>query len=76
LDRQAEEIQKCEQDGWYGIEWEVLWQARNETIDLRLDTKRGIDKEKYSAFLKTGKLDKLEWMFDDEEPAFVGLENF
>jgi hypothetical protein len=76
LDRQAEEIQKCEQDGWYGIEWEVLWQARNETIDLRLDTKRGIDKEKYSAVLKTGKLDKLEWMFDDEEPAFVGLENF
>ena len=76
LDRQAEEIQKCEQDGWYGIEWEVLWQARNETIDIRLDNKLGIDKEKYSAFLKTGKLSRLEWMFSDEEPVKVGLEMF
>jgi hypothetical protein len=43
LDRQAEEIMQCEQDGWYGIDWNVLWQSRNETIDLRLDHKHGID---------------------------------
>ena len=77
LDRQAEEIQQCEKDGWYGIEWEVLWQARNETIDLRLDNKRGIAKEKYPLFLRSGKLEGLEWMFDDESaPEPVGLEMF
>lgn len=76
LDRQAEEIIKAEGDGWYGIDWDVMWDARNETIDLRLDHKRGIDKEKFSSFLNTGKLENLEWMFDDEEPVLIGLENF
>jgi hypothetical protein len=47
LDRQAEEIIKAEGDGWYGIDWDVLWQAREETIDIRLDDKYGIDKEKF-----------------------------
>lgn len=76
LDRQAEEIQQCEKDGWYGIDWDVLWQAREETIDLRLDHRRGIDKEKYSSFMNTGKMENLEWMFDDERPLLIGLENF
>jgi hypothetical protein len=76
LDRQAEEILQVEKDGWYGIDWDVLWQARNETIDLRLDDKRGIDKERFSSFLRTGKLENLEWMFDDEEPLLEGLEMF
>ena len=76
LDRQAEEIIQCEQDGWYGIDWEVLWQARNETIDLRLDHKTGINKERFSSFLNTGRLENLEWMFDDEEQVLIGLENF
>ena len=76
LDRQAEEIIKCEGDEWYGIDWNVLWQARNESIDLRLDTKRGIDKEKFSMFLRSGKLENLEWLFDDEQPVQVGLEMF
>jgi hypothetical protein len=76
LDRAAEEIMKVEDDGWYGIEWEVLWQARNETLDERLDHKRGIDKEKFSSFINTGNLEKLEWMFDDEQPVAMGLEAF
>ena len=76
LDRQAEEIQMAEKDGWYGIDWDVLWQARSETIDPRLDHKRGINKEKFSSFLNTGKLQNLEWMFEDEKPIFNGLENF
>jgi hypothetical protein len=76
LDRQAEEIMQCERDGWYGIDWDVLWQARNESIDLRLDHKRGIDKERFSSFLRTGKLENLEWMFNDEEPLLEGLEQF
>ncbi len=76
LDRQAEEIKQAEQDGWYGIDWDVLWQARNETIDFRLDQDRGIDKDRFSSFLNTGKLENLEWMFDDEEPVLTGLELF
>ncbi len=76
LDRQAEEIIKVEGDGWYGIDWDVLWQSREETIDLRLDHKRGIDKEKFKYFINTGKLDNLEWMFDDEQRQLIGLEEF
>jgi hypothetical protein len=76
LDRQAEEIMQCEQDGWYGIDWNVLWQAREETIDLRLDHKKGIDKEKFPNFLRSGKMENLEWMFDDEQPQMIGLEMF
>jgi hypothetical protein len=76
LDRQAEEIQKCEKDGWYGIDWDVLWQSREETIDLRLDHRRGIDKERFSSFMNTGKMENFEWMFNDEETLLIGLENF
>ena len=76
LDRQCEEIQKCESDGWYGIDWDVLWQARNETIDLRLDHKRGIDKEKFPNFIRSGKIENLEWMFEDETTQLLGLEEF
>jgi hypothetical protein len=76
LDRQAEEIQKCERDGWYGIDWDVLWQSRNETIDLRLDSRTGIDKERFTSFMNTGRLENLEWMFNDEKPLLIGLENF
>ena len=76
LDRQAEEIMKVEQDGWYGIDWDVLWQSREETIDLRLDNKKGIDKEKFPNFLRSGKLENLDWMFDDEQQQMIGLEMF
>jgi hypothetical protein len=76
LDRQAEEIIQCEKDGWYGIDWNVLWQSREETIDLRLDHRHGIDKEKFTSFLNTGTLQNLDWMFEDEEPTLNGLEMF
>ena len=76
LDRQAEEIMQVEKDGWYGIDWDVLWQSRNETIDIRLDNKRGIDKERFPSFLNTGSLENLEWMFSDENVVLTGLEAF
>lgn len=75
LDRQAEEIIQCEKDGWDGIDWSVLWDARRETIDPRLDNKLGVDKKRFSSFLNTGKIDRLEWMFDDEIVS-KGLEDF
>jgi hypothetical protein len=75
LDRQAEEIMQSEKDGWYGIEWEVLWQARNETIDDSLNNKRGIIKEKFTSFIREGNIENLELMFEDEE-CNMSLEKF
>lgn len=72
-DRCAEEIIKCEADGWYGIEWEVLWQARAETLDPRLDNKLGIDKERFKTFINTGRISRLEWMYDDVDKVGIDL---
>jgi len=66
LDRQADEIKKCSEDGWFGIDWNVLWQAREESLDSRLISKFGVDKEKFPLFLETNCLDRLNWMFPDE----------
>lgn len=50
-DRQAQEIKKAEKDGWIGINWEPLWQCRNESICVEyLEGK--IDTEKMKLFLK------------------------
>jgi hypothetical protein len=43
---------------------------------LRLDHKRGIDKDRFASFLQSGKLEGLEWMFEDEERPLMGLEMF
>jgi hypothetical protein len=76
LDRQAEEIQQCEKDEWNGIDWQVMWDARTETLDPKLDSKSGINKEKFTGFLRSGKMENLEWMFNDEPTVQVGLEEF
>jgi hypothetical protein len=76
LDRQADEIKAAEGDGWNGIDWNVLWQARHEVLDDRLTSKRGINKGKFGSFLETGQLDRLEWMFDDVKEVKIGLEEF
>jgi hypothetical protein len=75
LDRQSEEIQQVENDGWYGIDWNVLWQARNECLDPRLSKRSKIDKKLFSSFMETGKLYRAEWLFQEEENS-VGLEKF
>ncbi len=75
LDRQSEEIQQAEKDDWNGIEWNVLWQARNETLDPRLAIRNAkINKEKFTFYLRTGRIERLDWMFQDEEPVKEGLE--
>lgn len=35
LDRQAEDILSI-QDNWKGVDWQVLWDARNELLDLKV----------------------------------------
>ena len=55
LDRQSEEIQKAEQDGWQGIHWNVLWQAREEVVGGLLAPKNAIvSKDKMYLFTEMG----------------------
>ena len=55
LDRQSEEIMKAEADGWNGIEWEVLWQARAEMLDEQLAPRYAKeDKAKMALYLEEG----------------------
>jgi hypothetical protein len=76
-DRVAEEIKKVESDGWYGIDWEVLWQARAETLIETLAGKSAyIQKEKFSSFMNTGGISRLDWIFNDETPVMGGLEEW
>ena len=75
LDRQSEEIQQAEKDGWTGIEWNVLWQSRDETLDPRLAIRNAtINKEKFTSYVRSGRIDRLEWMFSDETSVQQGLE--
>lgn len=54
LDRQAEEIQQVENDNWQGIDWNVFWEAREETLHTKLTKSKKIDKQKFSLFIDTG----------------------
>ena len=50
-DRQAEEIKKAEKDGWIGINWQPLWDCRNESICVEY-LEGTINKDKMKLFLK------------------------
>lgn len=62
LDRQAEEIKVAEGDKWDGIDWNVLWQARQEIIDERLLLRNKINKELYGEYIDYGTINKLDWI--------------
>ena len=36
LDRQAIDIHKTSSNGWYGVEWKLLWDARRELLDANM----------------------------------------
>ena len=76
LDRQAEEIKTVEKDGWFGIDWKPLWDARNETVDARLLETDSIDKSMYTSFLQSGSISRLEYCFNDESKVYSGIESF
>ena len=71
LDRQAEEISKCEKDSWAGIDWQPLWDSRVETLNNKLLTNR-IDNSKMSLYLDNNVLDATG-LFQDNK---MGLEEF
>lgn len=60
LDRQAEEIKKVEQDGWNGIDWQVFWDGRKETLDHNLHISKNIKKHMFPVFLDTGDFKRNE----------------
>lgn len=71
LDRQAGEIKKVEGDGWVGIDWTPMWNAREETC-LEDYLKGSINKNKMEIFLDTGVID-YQKTFSNEK---FGLERF
>lgn len=71
LDRQAEEIKRVEQDNWYGIDWQPMWDARKETLRKEYLTDC-ISKSKMEIFLDSGKIDYNN-TFTKEK---FGLEEF
>lgn len=75
LDRQAEEIMQIEKDGWYGIDWNVLWQARDETLDPRLTGRNKIRKELFGEYVETKNLSRIDWLYPEMKKP-VGLEAF
>jgi hypothetical protein len=70
LDRQAEEIRKVENDGWFGIDWKPLWDAREETLPNEFLT-NVINKSRMELFLDTGDFDPRNQSIGLE--AFYGI---
>jgi hypothetical protein len=57
LDRQSEEVTKAESDNWHGIDWDVIWQAREEVVGGLLAPKHAIvSTEKMKLFTEHGTL--------------------
>lgn len=75
LDRQSEEIMQIEKDGWVGIDWNVLWQAREETLDSRLSGRNKIRSEWFSDYVDRKEIRRMDWMFPFEKKK-TGLEMF
>ena len=73
IDRQAEEIKKVQADGWEGIDWTPLWQAREETLDQNYLT-NSISKGKMHIFMEDGIIDHHSTFTD--QGGSVGLEGF
>jgi hypothetical protein len=53
-DRVAEQIRKAEGDGWFGVDWNVLWQCRQDCYGNLLPKDNSIDKVKMHRFLDRG----------------------
>ena len=53
-DRVAEQIRKAESDDWHGIDWNVLWQCREDCYGDLLKRDAKIDKKKMFKFTEVG----------------------
>lgn len=64
LDRQFEDIKKVQDCGWDGIDWDLLWQGREEILLPETNLDAGVDKEKMKPFLEGGDFINFEIIFD------------
>jgi hypothetical protein len=62
LDRQSEEIQRAERDGWDGIDWHVFWQMRDEVLDPRLSGKSRVAQEAMVFYSPHKPIERLDWL--------------
>jgi hypothetical protein len=60
LDRQAEDIIKCQNDGWEGIDWDLLWQGRKEHIAEYLLNNQ-VDKSRFGELARTN---TIQYLYD------------
>ena len=60
IDRQAEDIKQCQEDEWNGIDWQLLWDGREEIIDKRL-LRNEVKEQDMWEFLDTGNFKILKW---------------
>lgn len=58
LDRQAEDIKKCQEDGWNGIDWQLLWDGREEILRNDL-LQNEVNEKSMWEFLDTGNFKRL-----------------
>lgn len=64
LDRQAIDIMTVQRDGWAGIDWDLLWQGREETLDhrtIRRPTEMRMQMD-MNYFLDTGQIKYYEYL--------------
>lgn len=60
IDRQAENIKRAEISGFDGVDWDLLWQAREEMLDPRL-LRNKVDERRMWHFLDTGEMQLIDW---------------
>lgn len=68
LDRMAEDIIKTQRCDWPGINWQLLWDARDEILLPELNN-TSVDKTKFNLFLDHGK-------FHTNEDLMARLDNW
>jgi hypothetical protein len=62
LDRQFEDIKQVQEDNWLGIDWELLWDGRDEILDPRTNRKTGVIQKDMEYFLDTGEIKYYEYL--------------
>lgn len=60
IDRQGEDISQVSDDGFNGIEWNLLWDGRKECLDQRLLGNQ-VQKERYGEYLKYKTIANIDW---------------
>lgn len=67
LDRQAADIRKVQNDGWWGIDWDLLWMGRDETLDPRVNRKtigKLSTQLNMNHFIETGEIKFIEYLYE------------